>query len=225
MGDGGVGSWNSRLIKGLSVQGFNGDRSSILGSPPPATYEQLFREYWGFTVNLVRKNGIYESSCEDVAQAILVRFVERDFLTVYNPQHVTERGGKRRFVTFKAFLSAFVLTYLRHHRGKQLLNLKREPLLCDESLDSGVSWIGVYGPETPDFADSVVEELAAFDRIMRVRSRMEELGAAEFFDLVQEIVETTGRVSVAALVRETGMPRTVVSSLLDVVREEMAQVA
>lgn len=187
----------------------------------PDSYEQLFLEYWDFTVNLVRKHGIRESSCEDVAQAILARLFERDFLTLYDPQKVTTRGGSPRFVAFKSFLSASVLLYVRHYREKQMLGDVREPLWCDAELESGDSWASVNAPAEPDHTEAVEQDLAAEEWFARMRHRMRNLGLDGFFEVVHHVAETTGKVTVAALMRETGLARPVVSSMLEAVRTEL----
>ncbi len=192
----------------------------------PDSYEQLFLEYWDFTVNFVHKCGIHEASCEDVAASILSRFMERDFLKVYDPQKVTTRGtGVPRFVTFKAFLSAFISRYLRHHREKQALSERREPLWCDTQLESGEAWLSVYGPAEEDHADHVEKKMITEEWFARARAQMRSLGLEEFFDVVHEVAEETGKVTVAALMRETGLARPVVSSMLEAVRESLQDAA
>jgi hypothetical protein len=192
----------------------------------PDSYEQLFLEYWDFTVNFVRKEGIHESWCDDVAAEILLRLEERDYLSLFDPETVTTRGtGKPRFVQFKSFLSASLKLYARGHREKQALSDHREPLWCDTQLESGEAWLSVYGPAEADHADHVEKKMITEEWFARARAQMRSLGLEEFFDVVHEVAEETGKVTVAALMRETGLARPVVSSMLEAVRESLQDAA
>src|SRR5215216_488189 len=95
----------------------------------PGSYDELFRNYYPFVVGLVGKQGIAVDNREDVASEILLRFYERDFLNEFNPDLTFEVKGRIVRARFKSFLSAFVVNYVRSHRDRQNLRLRREPLI------------------------------------------------------------------------------------------------
>lgn len=94
----------------------------------PTDYAALHRQYYGYVVALVMKQGIRRESAEDVASEILLRFYERDFLTRYDPDY--GGPGKGRFVTF---LTGFIELYVRGHRVRQQRMAERFPLLADDT--------------------------------------------------------------------------------------------
>jgi len=97
----------------------------------PESYEQLFDEYFNYTVGLVKKLGIDPQRAEDVASSIILRFYERDFLSKFDPTLVFDYKGSKRPARFKSFLNAFVSVYCRHYRQRQNIEKSREPLICE----------------------------------------------------------------------------------------------
>ncbi len=197
----------------------------------PSDYADLFRKYYSYVVALVRRSGIDESRAEDVAQEILMRFFERDFLAEFDPTLVFTYDGKSRPARFKSFLTKIVLSYVRGHWDKQQINKSREPLLCDTivTADHGQSgqnnrittWIETFGQTVDGPEDDILEllseaalvaELRAYLAAVPKRSRYDTCDLVALFDLVVEQIRARGELDATAIRRHFNISTTAVHS-------------
>ncbi len=211
-------------------------------STAPDNYEDLYRTYFDYVCSLVRRHGIQEASSEDVASEILLRFFERDFLSVFDPTLVFEYKGEARPARFKSFLSKFVIRYVRGHWDRQHRLLSHEKLLCDMPLGTGYSisgdantatWLDVHGEAAEDHAADVIEavdeaQLIALcrDHLKTVprKSHFDQCDLVAVFDAIVEQLHTTGQYSVSDLRRTLGIGPTAMHSRIWWLRENLAQV-
>lgn len=193
----------------------------------PSTYDELFRNYYPFVVGLVGKQGISPDNREDVASEILLRFYERDFLNEFNPDLTFEVKGKVVRARFKSFLSAFVVNYVRSHRDRQNLRLRREPLIVDGVLitDSGDSLSFHLEPHEDDYSALYEEELVDFLRdylsLVPRKSRQDQCDLPKLFDAVVEQVRRNGKYSVKELQSIFGVSPTAIHSWLGWLRQNI----
>ena len=185
------------------------------GFPGVGNYRGLFEQYWGFSVAFVTSQGIRADEAPDVAAAILARFWERDFLAVYSPEHRSARPGVSGFVTFKSFLSGFLAVYCRHHRDKQRLRDTRAPLFADLS-EAGLDAV------TDDHANAVCDAEASRVWAARIRSELDAVGLAEFWDVLVSAEAAGVRVNAAAIARYAGIPVKAAAGALERVREQIS---
>lgn len=194
--------------------------STIDYAVAPASYEELYRNYYSFVVGLVGKNGIAPDNREDVASEILLRFYERDFLNEFDPSLTFEVNGKIVKARFKSFLSAFVVNYVRSHRDRQNLRAKREPLLVDAAArdDSQVSPSWQIVPYEDDYSslyeEELVDSLRAYLRTVPKKSRQDQCDLPKLFDAVVEQIRTNGKYSVKELQAIFGVSPTAIHSWL-----------
>lgn len=199
----------------------------------PANYADLFQQYYGYVVSLVRRSGIEISRAEDVASEILLRFFERDFLNVFDPTLVFHYQGRAHPARFKSFLTKFVLTYLRGHIDRQDRLHRRELLLCDNPVAAtGVTcWLDVFG-DTVDGPDSEIfaflEEQELVARLRRhiagvpKRSALDTCDLVALFDAVIEQIRTDGRWNITSLRRRFGVSSTAMHSWMWWLRTNIA---
>jgi DNA-directed RNA polymerase specialized sigma24 family protein len=207
----------------------------------PRDYEDLYRTYFDYVCSLVRRCGIQEASSEDVASEILLRFFERDFLSVFDPSLVFQYKGEDRPANFKSFLSKFVIRYARGHWDRQHRLLTHERLICDMPLGSGNSisgdsntatWLDLHGEAAEDHATTVLEafdetklirELRDYLKAVPRKSHFDHCDLVAVFDAIVEQLHTTGEYSVSALRRTLGIGPTAMHSWIWWLRENLAE--
>lgn len=103
-------------------------------SGAPANYAELYESYFGMMKSIVRRAGINAGDVEDVAAEILCKFMEKDALSWYDPNHVTDvgehpktEGPRLRQPRFSNLLRTFTQLYVRQWLDKQRLLERREP--------------------------------------------------------------------------------------------------
>ncbi len=134
----------------------------------PQDYAELFRLYYPYVCNLVRRAGIDENNKEDVASEILLKFMDHDCLAQFDPTRTFTYNGRTHRAKFGTFLSRFVAAYVRGHKDRQDVQAKREPLYCDQNLSTGTEterWVTVYGPTEGDISEAVLD-LVTFQEIV-----------------------------------------------------------
>ncbi len=199
----------------------------------PADYAALYTQYWDYVLTLVRRFGFEENKREDVAAEILLRFYERDFLSVFDPTLVFEYQGQERPARFKSFLTKFVLTYLRGLKDKQRRQANREKLLCDTLVGHQeiVPWVEVFGDTMPgadEYAlgrleeEDLVAELREYIKQVPRRSAFDTCDLVALYDAVIVQVRQYGVWDVAALRKQFGVSSTAMHSWLWWLRENLA---
>ncbi len=150
----------------------------------PADYAALYTQYWDYVLSLVRRFGFEENRREDVAAEILLRFYERDFLTVFDPTLVFEYQGQQRPARFKSFLTKFVLTYLRGIKDKQRRQATREKLICDTVIghQEDTSWIDVFGETCPGADEIALGRIEEEDLVAELREYIKRVPRRSDYD-------------------------------------------
>ena len=198
----------------------------------PSSYDELFRNYYSFVVGLVGKQGIAPDNREDVASEILLRFYERDFLNEFNPELTFEVKGKVVRARFKSFLSAFVVNYVRSHRDRQNLRMRREPLIIDGPLLGSESSFGSPGhlaiePHEDDYSalyeEELVVKLREYLKVVPRKSRQDQCDLLKLFDAVVEQVRKNGKYSVKELQVIFGVSPTAIHSWLGWLRQNITE--
>lgn len=124
-------------------------------SGAPADYAELYENYFGLMKNIVRRAGINAGDVEDVAAEILCKFMEKDALQWYDPNHVTDVGDKPktegprlRAPRFSNLLRTFTQLYVLQWLDKQRSLERREPsyfrLDAPVSSDDATTWGEVH---------------------------------------------------------------------------------
>lgn len=199
----------------------------------PANYADLFAIYYKYVVALVRRNGVSAANTEDVASEILCRFMERDFLTVFDPSLVFVYDGKERPARFKQFLSKFVLSYVRGMRDKERAIAEREPLLCDVRVgdDKEDTWVELYGCSEDSFEVRLLEEvyeeqtvqfLRDYLKSVPRRNRVDRCDLPALFDAVIAQIRATGELNINALHQQFGISVAAMHSWVWWLRENLA---
>jgi hypothetical protein len=204
-------------------------------SAVPSSPDEFVRMYRDYVVHLVRKLGIPDQDCEDVANDVLEKELkakntlgcEVGILALYNPQHEVEFQGERKKVTFRAFLSARVALRVRGKRETIQRRAGRELLICDSSVDGGQSWIDLFGGAvTDDYSRLDAEEwLAAMrDRLARVprSSPGDSCDLIALFDELVGQIQRTGAIDRAAVQARFDVADTTVTNWMHRLRGIMA---
>jgi hypothetical protein len=197
-------------------------------SPVPKDYDELFRLYWDYIVGLVTKLGIRDDA-ENTAAAILAKFLEKDFLSRYNPDATFETDSGHKRTSFQGFLSGFVSIYVRQFRDKQYTKARKEPVSTSQPVgESGTPWLEVYGP-TADGIDQLTT-VSLDDAIERAQAHLDALpirgkrNLALVFKTVIRQQRTDGRVNRKEIQELLGVSPTAVSLTFEDLRAELARI-
>lgn len=211
----------------------------------PKDYDDLFRTYYEYVVNLCGQFGIDENNREDAASEILTRFMERESLEKFDPELTFDYRGELRPARFKSYLSRAVDMYSRGIRDKQQKLARRERQICDttpvaESLRSSftylstanqASWAEVFGVPVQDHADGVHDvidwetEAHAIKRMLRTvprRNSHDRCDLPELFDAVCAQVLAYGEYDIAILKDKFGVSTTAMHSWMWWLKENIA---
>jgi hypothetical protein len=206
-------------------------------SAVPSSPEEFVRLYRDYVVHLVRKLGVPDQDCEDVANDILEKELkarnrldqEVGILALYDPDFEVEFQGERKKVTFRAFLSARVARRVRGKRETIQRRAGRELLICDTAVSDGQSWIDLFGGSvTDDYSHLDAEEwLAAMrDRLARVprSSPSDSCDLIALFDELVSQIKRTGAIDRAAVQARFDVADTTVTNWLSRLRGIMGAV-
>ncbi len=189
----------------------------------PANFADFYAQYHDFVVLLlITKAGIDPQNAEDVAHDILLRFMERDLLSAFDPTLVFMYEGEPRPARFKSFLSKIVMTYAHGHRDRQARLRNRELQMVDiPAREDGNLWLDVFClPEIPDeekVLDSVSEQqlvtwlrnyLAGVPR----RSVHDRCDLVELWDQVMVQIRRDGEYNLTQLRKIFGVSSTAIHS-------------
>lgn len=173
----------------------------------PADADGLWREYGTYMRRLVVRKGVPDQEADDVLSNIVTRLIARDVLDMYDPG---------RGVTFKAFLSSIVVTYVKGQRDKLGRLGKRELLIADKAQDeTGTTWAELFGGawfddyshlDTQQFIDRMRAYLAM------VPPTDNSFGLLDLFDELVREVRQDGEASVKAVKEHFGVPASVVKA-------------
>jgi hypothetical protein len=203
----------------------------------PKSYDELFRKYYLYVVNLVNKHGITDDNKEDVASEILTRFMERGFLDVFDSSLVFEFNGEKRPARFKSFLSKFVLTYVQGHCDKQKRLAKREWYVCDMQVQPEktgsevVRWVDLYGDPHEGHEDAVLEVIMEQGLAQGLREHLatvprrahgDRCDLVALFDAVREQALDRGHIDIKALKDVFGVSPTAMHSWVWWLKENIA---
>jgi hypothetical protein len=200
-------------------------------SVTPSSYEELFELYWDYTVQLVQKFGINATNAEDAASTILVKFIDRDFLAKYDPEHQTaiDGNGKKKRTTFQGFLSGFISLYVRQEKDKQWTKARKEPRSTNQPVgEDNTPWIEVYGPTSAGIDDytSVNLDLA----VAEAQTKLDQLpirgqrDLALVFRAVVKQIREDGKVDRKAIAAMLNVSPTAVCLTFSDLREALKQI-
>lgn len=186
----------------------------------PVDYGQLFDWYFEYIKRIVSRNGIQEQDVEDVASEILVRFIDKDYLTKFEEGRWFDTPDGRKQSRFQGYLASIVGKYVLNYRDKQRLSAEREPVRNEMPVQghdgSAAMWIEVYAPaveggyeviESQLVHDGLVRE--AVEVLSRCRSRS-RVPLSWVFTKAVEQIERSGRVSRWEMAQEAGVSDTTI---------------
>lgn len=197
----------------------------------PANYADFFRLYRTYVVQLVKRQHIDPRYAEDVASEIMLRFMERDMLSVFDPTLSFEYEGQMRPAKFKSFLSKVVILYCKGHRNKISNRMKHEWHLIDiPPHPDGNLWVDSQVHTDPHEGDVVemlgeerlVTELRDYLGGVPRRSRWDTCDLVALFDAVVEQVRISGAWNIADLRRVFGISSTAMHSWMWWLRANIA---
>lgn len=195
----------------------------------PTDFDDLFRNYYIYTVRLVSKAGIDFQNAEDVASIILTKAFEHGLIADFDP--TAEYNGRK--AVFTTFLAGFVLKYVRHYRDRQKLQLTREGQSTDveitvpgKSSSEPTIWIDEYGPTMEETYD----DLHHSDFLVTVRAHLttaalgrkdSQLNLTAFFNAIAEQVEVHGQINTSELMDQFSVSRTTIHNWMSRLRDEV----
>lgn len=183
----------------------------------PRDFTSLYELYYDHIVNTVRRAGITANLAEDVAQGILLRLYERDFLATFDPTLTFEYKGEQRPARFKSYLTRTVLAYVKGHRDRQQRIYHRELLIADEVLNEDdrqdSTWMEVFGGSI-EFEDEVIDmvdadgwtaDIRAYLEQVPRRSKIDQCDLPRLWDACVAQIMATGRKNEEELARQFGV--------------------
>ncbi len=179
-----------------------------VGATPPKDYDEFFRDYWKYTIAVMRNNWrIPEQELEDMASKIMTRFVERDMLSLYDPE-IAEKSG------FKAFWIGFIKAYIIHYRQKIYERAGTE-VHYDATADKDVLDSLIGGKEDSGYLEmDSLDEYAQFRaHLTTIRLKGSDLTYGDLLDTYLKAEQlglkpsSTGFAEISGVSRETGRKR------------------
>lgn len=164
----------------------------------PADYSALFTGHFPHMLRVVKELGIDAQDAEDVAMTILAKFVERDALHAFDPEH--ESGS-----TFSNFIGGFVSAYIKQYQHKQWARRRRNSKIpvTDPEIANTMVHEDVYEDlEYQDLVDTIRKHLV--DVPPRVRAT---LTLSEVFEKVLVQFDEHGEIRVGELSARLGFVR------------------
>lgn len=186
----------------------------------PTSEAEVFERYFPHVKFLVARSGIRKDNVEDYAMALMLKFVEKDVLSDYDPERLSEFEGKPRTANFKTFLSGFVSSYLRHFHERDIINAQRSAISTDVPMgeNQDIPFLDYLGYSVPDDTEQVeVAEL-----LRNVRSDLSQAKGKShvlLFDMILLQVTEHGKIDVPELAELFGVSRATVHNWLRKVRE------
>ena len=208
----------------------------------PPDYADLFRTYYPVVLGILRKHGIAEQHREDAASEILLRFLERDFLSKFDPDLVFVYQGEARTARFATFLTGFVIRYARGLRDKQRRRAFREPALCDMHIGDAFeahpkNWLEVFaeplgvpnqfGTPEADVLDGIegqelIDELRDYLRRIPRRHRRDRCDLLAVFDAWVAQIRRYGQPNINELRHQFGVSATTMHAWVWMLRRHLA---
>lgn len=182
----------------------------------PADAGGLWREYGAYMRRLVVRGGIPDQEADDVLSNIVTRLLARNVLDMYDPAKTVTYGGREIHVTFKAFLSSIVMTYVKGQRDKLGRLGKRELLIADKPQDdTGTTWAELFaGAWFDDYShldtQQFIDRMRAY--LAMVPPTDTSFGLLDLFDELVREVRQDGEASVKAVREHFGVPASVVKA-------------
>lgn len=147
----------------------------------PEDYTELFREYFGMMLWEVSRSGISPEEVQDVTMDILARFIEKDGISYYDPNHLHDvgespelPGARFRKAKFKGMLRGFTRTYVMAYRDKQMTRHRREPWRTDTPVwkpgaKESVSWLEATFGDDPEADDALIDSEISMALVQALR--------------------------------------------------------
>lgn len=123
----------------------------------PPSYEVFFEQYMSYTRTMVRKFGVYRTDIlEDISQAILIRYMERDSLGVFTPYWGSQsESGKSNF---RSYYTRFIKTYVASQWRNEARAAHKHLCIYDAPVgsdDDATTWGDVKAPVVELDTDAV----------------------------------------------------------------------
>ncbi len=198
----------------------------------PANYAEFFRLYRSYVVYLVKRQGIEPKFAEDIASEIMVRFMERDMLAMFDSTLSFKYKGEWRPAKFRSFLSKIVILYCKGHRAKLARRHRHEFQLVDvPPHPDGNLWIDAHhnvDTHEPDVIEGIVEDqlvarLREYLLDVPRRSEHDSCDLVGLFDVVVDQIRETGTWNIADLRRIFGISSTAMHTWMWNLRHHIAQ--
>jgi hypothetical protein len=194
------------------------------GTEAPADYTELFEQYWDMVCGLVRKAGI--ADYEDAASEILMKFIERDFLSKFEADKTfTLPNGATKTTKFSTFLAGFVSKYVLQCRDRQFTRATKEPVHLEQPVGEDATWIEVFASthltdETfidVDYA-ALVTETREYLASLPIRGTRD---LALVFSMCVEMLYMDGRIDRKVIAEKLNVSDTAVSLIFKDLREAL----
>lgn len=202
----------------------------------PDDYAELFKAYFPMMVGIVAQSGIQRHDVQDVAMDILARFIEKDGISYYDPDHLHDvgespdlPGARFRKAKFKGMLRGFTSTYVMQYRDKQMTRHKREPWRTETpvfiaGLREPMTWLELNFAETTTFeildsevSVSIRSALKKARELLTTKST-EFRDYPRFVDLCIEHGFFDGKINRKAIELELGVAGSTVAAMIQELR-------
>lgn len=197
----------------------------------PADYADFFRDYYGYVIGLVRGvPGVKPQHVEDLAGEILLKFMEQDFLSEFQPDLIFLYKGQIRPARFKSFLTRFVILHARGLRDKNSRLANREQQVLDGTPLDSSTWLDEFILET-GHEDRVIDaidglgltaEIRAYLKTIPRRSAYDTCDLVALYDALVAEMDRSGTVTATALKDVFGVSNTAIYSWLRWLRVHVA---
>jgi hypothetical protein len=198
-------------------------------APVPATNAEVFEQYFAHVKYLIRKYGFHEELVEDMASIMMLKFVEKDVLSDYDP---TKVHGNNKTANFKTFLSGFVVSYLYHYMSREIRRRDIESFSLNYSYELEDGDTDLWIDQIPEGRVDDEYDYQTLDLIIDIRNYLQEnpkvmgqkqapVKLEEFFAAVMAQVEKYGECNSKELQEQFGVSKTTISNWMKILREHV----
>ncbi len=182
----------------------------------PSDYADFFSRYYGYIAGVLRSKNIPADHLEDAVGEILLKIMEEDMLSQFNPRLRFLYDDKVRTANFKSYISSIIYKKANGYRDKVGRRNHHEPQLIDApdcDLDDLLLRSGHEDTlvEHIDFLAHAADIRAYLATVPR-RSKMDTCDLVALWDACIEEILDRGDVSNATLRERFGVSNTAIST-------------
>lgn len=194
----------------------------------PANYDELAANYFVMARSIVaRAAGVSPDDVDDLTQDILLKFIEKDFLSQYDPTRTFMTPSGPRHARFPTLFRSFVKKFLRTPIETLASKAARVPVRLQQPTQGGDLWMEVHAPVESEIDFERADLEVELDRAYRHLATV-PLGDGVMADeLLRALIDDAayeGKVVRSRIAERLGVQDTTITRWTRLLRAELSQI-